>query len=159
MSHAVFALQWYQVENWIITWAPIIFMGLLVFFLWRTMKLMPKTKPTEITPDSDSAVEWAQVAGADQLDVVRGVLRAGVRVFGARQRLVEGEAVRLVERDAAIAAAVGSAAQKTEAEQVAKSVEGVKSVKNELKVAPNDSMTNMSSSNWNTHGNAHTTKK
>ena len=58
--------QWFQVENWIITWAPIIFMGLLVFFLWRTMKLMPKTKPTEITPDSASAVDWAQVAGADE---------------------------------------------------------------------------------------------
>ena len=41
-------------------------MGLLVFFLWRTTKLMPKTKPQEITPDSDSAVEWAQVAGADE---------------------------------------------------------------------------------------------
>ena len=62
----VFALQWYQVESWIITWAPIIFMGLLVFFLWKTMKLMPKTKPQEITPDSDSAVEWSQVAGADE---------------------------------------------------------------------------------------------
>src|SRR3954465_14388001 len=60
------ALQWFQVENWIITWAPIIFMGLLVFFLWRTLKLMPKTKPTEITPDSASAVEWSQVAGADE---------------------------------------------------------------------------------------------
>src|SRR5215216_2303310 len=62
----VLALQWFQIENWIITWAPIIFMGLLVFFLWRTLKLMPKTKPTEITPDSDSAVEWSQVAGADE---------------------------------------------------------------------------------------------
>src|SRR5215210_7227454 len=60
------ALQWFQIENWIITWFPIIFMGLLVFFLWRTLKLMPKTKPTEITPDSDSAVEWSQVAGADE---------------------------------------------------------------------------------------------
>jgi cell division protease FtsH len=60
------ALQWYQVENWIITWAPIIFMGLLVFFLWRTLKLMPKTKPQEITPDSDSAVDWSDVAGADE---------------------------------------------------------------------------------------------
>src|SRR3954447_15683729 len=62
----IVALQWFQVENWIITWAPIIFMGLLVFFLWRTMKLLPKTKPTEITPDSASAVEWSQVAGADE---------------------------------------------------------------------------------------------
>ena len=54
---------------------------------------------------------------------------------------------------------VGSAAQKAEAEQVAKSVEGQKGVKNELKVAPNDSMTNMSSSNSNTRGNANTNKK
>ena len=27
-------------------------MGLIVFFLWRTMKMMPKTKPQEIKPDS-----------------------------------------------------------------------------------------------------------
>src|SRR5215211_8697808 len=60
------ALHWYRIEEWILTWAPIIFMGLLVFFLWRTLKLMPKTKPTEITPDSASAVEWSQVAGADE---------------------------------------------------------------------------------------------
>src|SRR3954469_25551432 len=59
-------LQWFEVENWIITWAPIIFMGLLVFFLWRTLKLMPRTKPTEIKPDSDSAIDWSQVAGADE---------------------------------------------------------------------------------------------
>jgi cell division protease FtsH len=59
-------LQWFEIENWIITWAPIIFMGLLVFFLWRTLKLMPRTKPTEIKPDSASAVDWAAVAGADE---------------------------------------------------------------------------------------------
>jgi hypothetical protein len=45
---------------------------------------------------------------------------------------------------------VESAAQKTKAEQVAKDIDGVKSVKNELKVAPNDSMTNTSLSNSNT---------
>ena len=39
---------------------------------------------------------------------------------------------------------VGTAAEKTKAEQVAKGIDGVKSVKNELKVAPNDSMTNTS---------------
>ncbi|HEX8251418.1 MAG TPA: BON domain-containing protein [Pyrinomonadaceae bacterium] len=42
---------------------------------------------------------------------------------------------------------VETAAQKTKAEQVAKGIDGVKSVKNELKVAPNDSMANMSSGN------------
>jgi len=40
---------------------------------------------------------------------------------------------------------VETAAQKTKAEQVANGIEGKKSVKNELKVAPNDSMTNTSS--------------
>ncbi len=40
---------------------------------------------------------------------------------------------------------VETAAQKTKAEQVAKDIDGVKSVKNELKVEPNDSVTNMSS--------------
>ena len=44
---------------------------------------------------------------------------------------------------------VASAAQKTKAEEVAKAIDGVKTVKNELKVAPNDSVTNMSS---NTNG-------
>jgi cell division protease FtsH len=60
------AVAWYQVESWIVTWAPIIFMGLLVFFIWRTLKLMPKTKPQEITPDSKSSTGWADVAGADE---------------------------------------------------------------------------------------------
>ena len=46
---------------------------------------------------------------------------------------------------------VATAAQKTKAEQVAKDIDGVKSVKNELKVAPADSMTNMSS-NSNANG-------
>jgi cell division protease FtsH len=60
------AVAWYQVENWIVTWVPIVFMGLLVFFIWRTMKLMPRTKPQEITPDSSSSIGWADVAGADE---------------------------------------------------------------------------------------------
>ena len=58
--------DWSQLSLWIQTWAPIIFMGLLVFFLWRTMKLMPRTKPTEIKPESKSAVAWEDVAGADE---------------------------------------------------------------------------------------------
>ena len=50
--------DWPQLSLWIQTWAPIIFMGLLVFFLWKTMKLMPRTKPTEIKPESKSAIAW-----------------------------------------------------------------------------------------------------
>jgi cell division protease FtsH len=57
---------WDRIEPQIGFWAPIVFMGLIVFFLWRTVKLMPKTKPQEIKPDSKASIGWAEVAGADE---------------------------------------------------------------------------------------------
>jgi cell division protease FtsH len=57
---------WYQIESWMVTWLPIIFMGLLVFFLWRTLKVMPRTKPQQIKPESDAAADWSTVAGVDE---------------------------------------------------------------------------------------------
>lgn len=53
---------------------------------------------------------------------------------------------------------VGTAAEKTEAETVAKSIEGQKGVKNELTVKTNDSMTNQIV-NGNTKGGSNTNKK
>ena len=41
-------------------------MGLIAYFIWRTFKLMPRTKPQEITPRSKSAVTWDDVAGVDE---------------------------------------------------------------------------------------------
>jgi cell division protease FtsH len=58
--------SWDTIETWIITWAPIIFMGLLVFFIWRTMKLMPRTKPQQIKPESSASIQWSEVAGVDE---------------------------------------------------------------------------------------------
>src|SRR6201994_686311 len=57
---------WDHISNNILTWGPMVFMALIVFFLWRTIKLMPKTKPLEIKPDSASAIGWDEVAGADE---------------------------------------------------------------------------------------------
>src|SRR4051795_3209274 len=57
---------WDQITSFIYNWGPIVFMGLIVFFLFRTMKMMPKTKPQEIKPDSASSIGWADVAGADE---------------------------------------------------------------------------------------------
>lgn len=54
---------------------------------------------------------------------------------------------------------VGSAAQKTQAETTAKGIDGVKSVKNELKVSATDSMTNqMVNGNTNSKTNSNTNK-
>jgi len=48
---------------------------------------------------------------------------------------------------------VANAAQKASAEKVAKGIEGQKGVKNELKIAPKDSVTNMSSGNTKSNSN------
>jgi len=58
--------EWERLSDTIITWAPIIFMGLLVFFLWRSLRLMPRTKPKEIKPGSSSSIRWGDVAGAEE---------------------------------------------------------------------------------------------
>jgi cell division protease FtsH len=58
--------DWDRMSLWIQTWAPIIFMALLVFFIWRTMKLMPRTKPQELKPEDKFHVQWDDVAGADE---------------------------------------------------------------------------------------------
>jgi cell division protease FtsH len=57
---------WTQIEGNIIIWAPIVFMALICIVLWRTMKLMPRTKPQQIKPESKTSVDWQQVAGADE---------------------------------------------------------------------------------------------
>jgi cell division protease FtsH len=48
------------------TVGSLIFMGLIAFFIWRTFRLMPRTKPQEITPRSKSSVNWSDVAGIDE---------------------------------------------------------------------------------------------
>jgi cell division protease FtsH len=52
-----------------LTWLPVAFfvlMCVVVWLLWRTVKLMPRVKPMEITPGSASAVTWDDVAGLDE---------------------------------------------------------------------------------------------
>jgi cell division protease FtsH len=57
------------VQNFALNWLPVMFFVLMCFvayLLWRTMKLLPRVKPTEIAPGSDSAVTWDEVAGLDE---------------------------------------------------------------------------------------------
>jgi cell division protease FtsH len=56
-------------QNFALTWLPVMFFGLMcvvVWLLWRTIKLMPRVKPMEITPGSSSSVTWDEVAGLDE---------------------------------------------------------------------------------------------
>ncbi|HEX8742648.1 MAG TPA: AAA family ATPase [Thermoleophilaceae bacterium] len=57
---------WENVKSWLLTWAPLVFMGLIAVVLAMTLKSMPRTKPQEIKPDSSSSIRWEDVAGADE---------------------------------------------------------------------------------------------
>jgi cell division protease FtsH len=61
-----FTFTYDEIETWVLTWSPVLFMALIVFFLWRTLKFMPRTKPQEIKPASKQSSGWAEVAGADE---------------------------------------------------------------------------------------------
>jgi cell division protease FtsH len=58
--------MWDRIQNNVLLWAPLVFMALICFVLWRTLKLMPRTKPQQIRPDAKSSVGWDDVAGADE---------------------------------------------------------------------------------------------
>jgi cell division protease FtsH len=56
-------------RDFAVTWLPVAFfllMMVVVYLLWRTVKLMPRVKPMEITPGSSSSVTWAEVAGLEE---------------------------------------------------------------------------------------------
>jgi cell division protease FtsH len=58
-----------SIKNFGTDWAgafTIVFMFLICFFLWRTLKLMPKTKPIQIKPDTKSSISWDEIAGVDE---------------------------------------------------------------------------------------------
>jgi len=61
-----------SVKDWALTWLPLVFFGLLVYLVWRTLALMPRVKPTVVEPSSKSSVSWDDVAGVDE---VRGELQ------------------------------------------------------------------------------------
>jgi len=46
-------------SDFALTWLPVLFfllMCTIVYLLWKTVRLMPRVKPTEITPGSASSV-------------------------------------------------------------------------------------------------------
>src|SRR2546423_9606326 len=66
MLLAFLGLSYDEPVTWLQIWGPFIFMGLIAFFLWRTLKLMPKTKPQQIKPASPSSIGWDDIAGVEE---------------------------------------------------------------------------------------------
>src|ERR687892_727660 len=49
-----------------LTWLPLVFLGLIVFLIWKSLSLMPRVRPTEVEPSSKSSVTWDDIAGVDE---------------------------------------------------------------------------------------------
>jgi cell division protease FtsH len=58
--------MWDSMQAWMITWLPIIFMGLIAIAIVWMIRYMPRTKPQEISPDSSSSVRWEDVEGVEE---------------------------------------------------------------------------------------------
>jgi cell division protease FtsH len=52
-------------NNWQAVFA-ILFMLALIVVLWRTMRLMPQTKPVQLKPEANLEVGWEDIAGVDE---------------------------------------------------------------------------------------------
>jgi cell division protease FtsH len=58
-----------RIQDFFSQWATvltILFMGAIVYVLWRTLKVMPKTKPVQIKPQANLEVGWDDIAGVDE---------------------------------------------------------------------------------------------
>ncbi len=58
-----------DIQNWAYSWSPVVmilFFTVLIFLMWRTLKVMPRIKPQQIKPASNQSVSFADIAGVDE---------------------------------------------------------------------------------------------
>ncbi len=59
--------EWlHQAGQYTLTWLPIIFFGLIIYLLWRTLQYMPRVKPAPLETNSNTSVTWGDVAGVEE---------------------------------------------------------------------------------------------
>ncbi|MEJ7567058.1 MAG: ATP-dependent zinc metalloprotease FtsH [Gaiellaceae bacterium] len=56
----------HDLGGYALTWLPLVFFGLIIYLLWRSLQYMPRIKTQAIVSDSSSAVTWADVAGVEE---------------------------------------------------------------------------------------------
>ena len=55
-----------EVGDYALTWLPLIFFGLIIYLLWRTLQYMPRVKPAKLEASASSSVSWSDVAGVEE---------------------------------------------------------------------------------------------
>jgi cell division protease FtsH len=53
-------------QTFVLTWLPLALMCALVYFLFRLLRNMPRTKPAQIKPERAPAIGWNDIAGVDE---------------------------------------------------------------------------------------------
>jgi cell division protease FtsH len=66
MSLALLGLDFSAFERFLQLWLPVIFLAVLVLLMFKTLRLMPRTKPQQIKPRAKSAIGWDEVAGVEE---------------------------------------------------------------------------------------------
>jgi cell division protease FtsH len=56
-----------EIPQVLLLWLPLVLMCLLVYFLFRVVKLTPRVQTQRIEPRSSSSVTWDEVAGLDEV--------------------------------------------------------------------------------------------
>jgi cell division protease FtsH len=56
----------HQVAGFLLEWAPILLLGILVYFLWRAASAMPRSAPTAKLRPESTLVRWDDVAGVEE---------------------------------------------------------------------------------------------
>jgi cell division protease FtsH len=54
------------VQEWALTWLPILLFVVIIYLLWRTVQYMPRVKPAPVERDAVEHVAWADIAGLDE---------------------------------------------------------------------------------------------
>jgi cell division protease FtsH len=55
----------HDIGQGVLTWLPIVFFGVIVLLIWRTLQLMPRIRPNLTEPDSKASVSFSDVAGVE----------------------------------------------------------------------------------------------
>jgi cell division protease FtsH len=79
-------LGFHDVANFATTWLPVAFFGILVltaWLLWKTVGMMPRVKPANLSHGAKSQTTWADVAGVEE---VRGELMEVVEFLREPER-------------------------------------------------------------------------
>ncbi|HWN21113.1 MAG TPA: AAA family ATPase, partial [Gaiellaceae bacterium] len=59
--------EWlHELGQYTLTWLPLVFFGLIIYLLYRTLQYMPRVKPQSIEAASGGTVTWDDVAGAEE---------------------------------------------------------------------------------------------